>query len=183
MADAHNPDRYGEVWPQYKINACLRILKVLRPHVVLSGGWAWHFMSPKGHVELKHAHDHKDIDLMVPPRTVATVMQILREQGFEKVPTRFDKLPSAEEFRRYERVDTVEGQEPFRITIDFFVKEVPVLQCPGGWLVVDPATLITFYRTIHSSKSCFAVQAASRLLAAGDQVLGRRELVEIPVSK
>lgn len=180
MADQHNPSRYGEVWPQYKIDAYLEVLRKLKHHVVFSGGWAWHFMSPPGHVELKHAHDHKDVDLMVPPRTVSTVMQVLHELGFVKVSTRFDKLPSAEEFRRYERVDTVEGHEPFRITIDFFVKDVPMLQCPGGWLVVDPATLVTFYKTIHSSRSCFAVQAATKILARGEDVLGRRELVEIP---
>lgn len=180
MSDPHNPDRYGEIWPQYKLDAYLEVLRVLKPHVVFSGGWAWHFMSPSGHVELKHAHDHKDVDLMVPPRTVSTVMQILRETGFEKVTTRYDKLPSPEEFRRYEKVVEVEGQEPFRLTIDFFVKDVPTIVCPGGWIVVNPTTLLTFYKTIHSSKSCFAVQAATKIISRGESVLGRNELVEIP---
>lgn len=180
MSDEHNPDRYGEMWPQHKIESYLKVLWLIKPYVVFSGGWAWHFMSPSGHVELKHAHDHKDVDLMVPPRTVSTVLELLREMGFKKVGTRFDNLPSAEEFRRYERVEEPEGLAPFRITIDFFVKDVPTLTCPGGWLVVNPATLLTFYKTIHSSKSCFAVQAATKILARGESVIGRQELVQVP---
>jgi len=164
MSDPHNPDRYGEIWPQYKIDAYLDVLQALKACVVFSGGWAWHFMSPVGHVEYKHAHDHKDLDLMVPPRTVATTMGVLQEMGFVKVATKYDHLPSAEDFRRYEKVVEVEGHEPFRLTIDFFVKDVPTLQCPGGWLVVRPNILVSYYRTILSSKSCWAVLMASQAM-------------------
>lgn len=180
MGDPHNPARYGETWPQYKIDAYLPELQAMKSSVVLSGGWAWHFMSPAGHIEYKHAHDHKDVDIMVPPRTVASTMEILRERRFKKVGTRFDRLPSDEDFRRYEKVVTVPGEAPFRITLDFFVRDVPVLQCPGGWLVVEPKTLLTFYSNIHSSDNCWAVQAAHRLLSAGNSPLGRGELVRRP---
>lgn len=183
MADPHNPDRYGEVWPQYKIDACLLALQPLKNFVVLSGGWAWHFLSPKGHTEFKHAHDHSDLDLMVPPRTVTSTMVALRGAGFEKVATKYDRLPSEEDFRRYEKVEDDGINPPFRITIDFFVKDVPILQTPGGWLVVRPDVLIGYYSNIHSSTSCWAVQAAQRLLAAGvapESLVGDRRLLEPP---
>lgn len=183
MSDPHNPARYGETWPQYKLDACLEALRPLKHLVVLSGGWAWHFLSPKGHTEYKHAHDHKDIDLMVPPRTVSSTMTVLREAGFGKVATKYDRLPSIEDFRRYERSEVVEGQAPFRITIDFFVKDVPSLQTPSGWLVVRPDVLVGYYASIHSSTSCWAVLAAQRLLAAGtppEALVGHQSLLEAP---
>ena len=157
----------------------LVVLRDLRPYVVLSGGWAWHFMSPVGHVELKHAHDHKDADLMVPPRMVPVVLALLTRAGFAKVQTVYDRLPSPEEFRRYERTDEIEGERPIRLTIDFFVRDVPEREV-DGWRVVDPATLITLYSSIHASKNCFAVVAAQRLLAAGVDPVGHPALVEIP---
>ena len=47
-------------------------------------------------------------------------MVILLEEGFQKVWTRYDKLQSDENFRRYEKkVFSVTGK-PIRITIDFF---------------------------------------------------------------
>jgi len=187
MADEHNPDRYGETWAQHKIDAYIPVLESIKPFVVLSGGWAWHFLSPVGHVEYKHAHDHSDLDIMVPKANVGTVVGMLKGLGFEKVTTKYDRLPSAEDFRRYEKVvtryncgDRGWGDEPydcldcptcredsFRLTIDFFVNDVPHLQCPGGWLVVRPDELVGFYSTIHSSSSCWAVVAAKKLLDAG----------------
>ena len=196
MADPHNPARYGETWPQHRIDAYQVVLDVLKPFVVFSGGWAWHFLSPPGHTEYKHAHDHKDVDLMVPTQQVATVMGSLQFLGFEKVRTRFDHLPSAEDFRRYEKVigwfgcsncswegdEAVEDEtgpdfcpeceadatdKSFRLTIDFFVKDVPELLTPEGWRIVSPDELLTYYSTIHSSKSCWAVVAATANLANG----------------
>lgn len=191
MADPHNPARYGETWKQHRIDAYLEVCTALKHSVVFSGGWAWHFLSPEGHVEHKHAHDHKDLDLMVPPRVVASTVALLKSLGFEKVATKYDRLPSAEDFRRYEKVVTryvCHGKvsddphqcfcmtdsgdkdcfsDEFRITIDFFVKDVPQVQCPGHWLVVRPDVLVGYYKTIHSSKSCWAVLAAQHLLEGG----------------
>jgi len=68
MGAPHNKKRYGELWPSYRIQY--------------------------GHLEYKHAHDHKDIDLFVDPKNVASVMYILQENDFQKVWTRYDQLPS-----------------------------------------------------------------------------------------
>jgi len=65
-------------WPQSRIATCLEELEIIKHFIILSGGWAWHFMSPVGHVEYKHAHDHKDIDLFVSPENVATVVSPLK---------------------------------------------------------------------------------------------------------
>ena len=61
MANDHNTARYGETWSQTKIETYLREIEPLREKVIVSGGWAWHFLSEEGHVELKHAHDHKNM--------------------------------------------------------------------------------------------------------------------------
>jgi len=187
MPDEHNPKRYGELWPQHRIDAQMATLTLIRPYVALSGGWAWHFLSPPGHPEYKHAHDHKDMDLMVPPKHVAAVLGLLQGQQYKKVRTRFDRLPSAEDFRRYEAIwfEDLPDTPTVRLTIDFFVRDVPIREIPSEnrnepWRVVEPETLLTFYSTFHSSKSCFAVQAAKRLLDQGIDPMGHPSLVEIP---
>ena len=183
MGATHNKRRYGELWDQHRIDVCLQAIMALRDLVTLSGGWAWHFMSPEGHAELKHAHDHKDIDVFVDPTVVAEAISRLEANGFTKAWTRYDRLPSAEDFRRYEKVVEVEGQKSVKIVIDFFVRVVPSIEV-GGYRVVDPATLLRFYSAagggIHSSDKCFAVTAATALLARGVSPVGRSELVEIP---
>ncbi len=183
MRDPHNPERYGELWPQHKIDAMLEVLKQLKMFVVFSGGWAWHFLSEPGHIEYKHLHDHKDVDLMVPPRTVQSTMQVLQDLGFVKVSTKYDRLPSDEDFRRYEKTVDDGTNPPFRLTVDFFVKEVPILQTPGGWLVVKPDVLLGFYSTFHSSKSCWAVQAAKKLVESGVEVLRNPSLSRMPTGQ
>lgn len=179
MGAPHNPKRYGEVWPQDRIDAYLTDLVYLKDLVTLSGGWAWHFMSPVGHVELKHAHDHKDMDLFAAPAQAGSAMMMIEMLGYEKVRTKYDRLPSEEDFRRYERTQEIDGKRPVRLTIDFFVREVPS-RLVHGYRVVDPAFLLTLYGSIHSSDKCFAVQAASKLLARGIDPVGRPELVQIP---
>jgi hypothetical protein len=180
MGAPHNPNRYGELWPQERIDAGLAELEAVRPWVIISGGWAWHFMSPQGHAELKHAHDHKDIDLFVAPPDVAAVVAMLQERGFQKVWTKYDRLPSDEDFRRYEKTAELDGMKPVRVTIDFFVRaDVPFREL-DGWRVVEPAYLLSLYSNIHSSDKCFAVQAAAKLLQRGIDPVGRKELIEIP---
>jgi len=174
MADQHNPNRYGEVWSRHRIDGWDPVLEPLKNLVVFSGGWAWHFLSRVGHTEYKHGHDHKDVDLMVPPRNVGAVVYMLNSMGFKKVHTRYDRLSSKEDFRRYEKHYTTTADLPdgigckiVRLTIDFFVKDVPELVTPGGWKIVSPEELVTYYSTIHSSKSCWAVVAAKKLLENG----------------
>jgi len=180
MGDPHNPRRYGELWPQHRIDACLEELEALKAHVVISGGWAWHFMSSENHPEYKHAHDHKDIDLMVPGVEVSLVMPVLLGRGFERVWTRYDRLPSDEQFRRYEKVVELDGHKPFRVTIDFFVRDVPSRTVRGGWRVVEPSVLLGFYSTFHGSRACIAVQAAHRLLEQGIDPEDHPELSALP---
>jgi hypothetical protein len=184
MADPHNKTRYGETWDSSSINSYLWELESLKSHVIFSGGWAWHFMSPIGHKELKHAHDHKDVDIFVTPEDVPLVIGLLSQQGFKKVPTRFDGLPNNADFRRYVKVT----KDSCKLIIDFFVrKDLQVREVQGQgikglcmWRVVDPKQLITFYKTIHSSDNCFAVKAASSLLDQGIDPVGSENLVRIP---
>ena len=89
-------------------------------------------------------------------------------------------MPSSEEFRRYEKTVDDGQHPPFRVTIDRFVGDPPTREVGGGWRVVEPATLLGLYRSIHTSSSCFAVQAAARLLGQGIDPIGREELVAIP---
>ena len=111
------------------------------PLATVSGGWAWHFMSPP-HRELKHAHDHKDIDLFVKPEAVATLVALLRQRGFEKVWTKYDRLPSTEDFRRYERrVEAGGVAMSVKVTIDLFVRDVPFVEAQGV-RVVQPLFLL-----------------------------------------
>lgn len=180
MGAPHNKKRYGELWPSYRIQYALQILIPLKDAVILSGGWAWHFLSPVGHTEYKHAHDHKDIDLFVNPKNVAEVMYILLENDFQKVWTRYDKLPSDENFRRYEKTVITENEKSVRITIDFFVKANIPVRKTKGWTIVEPSYLLGLYSNIHSSDKCWAVQAAIKLLDKNIDPLDREELVTIP---
>ncbi|WP_108869200.1 hypothetical protein [Aquimarina aquimarini] len=179
MGAPHNKNRYGELWPAYRIQYALKALEPLQKLVTLSGGWAWHFLSPVGHIEYKHAHDHKDIDLFVHPINVAEVMSILLQTGFKKVWTRYDRLPSKENFRRYEKIITAKENVTFRITIDFFVREVPY-KIVKGWNVLEPSFLLELYSNIHSSDKCWAVQSAIKLLNKNIAPLDREELVAVP---
>ncbi len=179
MGAPHNKKRYGELWPDYRIKPALIELNFLREFVVISGGWAWHFLSPEGHQEFKHAHDHKDIDLFIAPQNIAEVMCILQERGFKKVWTRYDHLPSDEQFRRYEKTEEHAGKL-FRITIDFFVHKGVPQRTVKGWTIVDPTFLLGLYSNIHSSDKCWAVQAALHLLKHDIDPLDREELVTMP---
>ncbi|MHC4181319.1 MAG: hypothetical protein ACYSWU_27800 [Planctomycetota bacterium] len=140
-------------------------------------------MSPRGHAELKHAHDHKDIDVFVAPQDVAVVVATLKDRGFQKVWTKYDRLPSDEDFRRYEKTVEVDVARPVRVTIDFFVRDDVPHRKIDGWKVVEPRFLLSLYSNIHSSDNCFAVQAAAKLVENGTDPVGREELVQIPAPK
>ena len=171
MSDKHNIHRYGEVWNQEKIDICLSDLEFIKNDVILSGGWAWHFISPHNHKELKHAHDHKDIDIFVYPEKTVDVIKILLSRGFRKVSTRFDKIPSNESFRRYRK--DIKGE---KVIIDFFVREIPFIEI-DGWKIVEPSQLIRLYKSVHTSKNCFAVVAAEKMLNKGINILHKEELM------
>lgn len=176
MGDPHRTDRYGEVWNQTRIDLYAEVATLIKPFVVFSGGYAWHLMSPPDHIEYKHAHDHKDLDIMVPKNNVPVTISILNGLEFKRVKTIYDDKPNPQDFRRYEKTVEVDGTY-HKLTIDFFVADVKVREV-RGWKVVEPSQLLTFYSSIHSSKSCFAVQAAQNLLARGIDPVGRIELLK-----
>lgn len=181
MKTIHNIKRYGELWPSYRVELGLKILDKLRQWIIVSGGWAWHFMSEMNHKEFKHAHDHKDIDIFVNPKNVSVVMQILLEEGFEKVWTRYDNMPSNENFRRYEKLDWLPTGKEVRVTIDFFEsKNIEHVQV-NGWKVVAPKTLLNLYSNIHSSDKCWAVKGAVKLLKEGENPIGHPLLSRNPL--
>ncbi len=181
MGANHNIKRYGELWSDYRIEHGLKILEQLKQWIVISGGWAWHFMSEHNHTEYKHAHDHKDIDIFVNPKHVPQVMSVLLEQGFQKVWTRYDYLPSQENFRRYEKIDWLESGKQIRITIDFFESASVETITVNGWKIVAPKTLLSYYSSIHSSDKCWAVKAASKLLNQGKDPVGNTLLSKKPL--
>lgn len=100
MGDPHNPARYGELWNPYRYEVLKREIEAVKEYGALSGGWAWHYMSPP-HLEEKHLHDHRDIDLHVFPNRFAELVVVLEDRGYERQKTRFDD-PSGE-FIRYEK--------------------------------------------------------------------------------
>lgn len=190
MGNPHNPARYGELWPDDLLQAQLAVLALFKPYCVLSGGFAWHFLSPAGHIEYKHRHDHKDIDVLVPTRLVGSAVNCLKNMlTFKRVHTKYDRLPSVEEFRRYEMTlpEAPCKRRALRITIDFFVADVPFIEIPDPdiprepWRVVEPETLLSYYSAgKHTSEECWAVQAARRLLADGQPVVNNPLLTQLP---
>jgi len=160
MANPHNKNRYGEAWDCHLIGLYQEELEPFKKLVIFSGGWAWHFMSPP-HIEYKHAHDHKDVDIFVFPENVVTVINLLTKLNFRKVHTRFDGLEN--DFRRYEKYFL----NCKKLIIDFFVKKDLQIEVIDGWQVVHPKQLLTFYKNFHSSDNCFAVVAAAKLIEKG----------------
>jgi hypothetical protein len=145
----------------------LQELELIKDFVVISGGMAWHLMSPPHH-ELKALHDHKDLDLLVIPEHFQTVVAILKGAGYEKTWTKYEGV--SKDFYRYVK----HGE--FKIMLDLFVEATPFVEVQG-FKVVEPAHLLTFYKSKHTSDYCTAVQAATALLAQGISPVGRRELV------
>lgn len=46
-----------------------------------------------------------------------------------------------------------------------------------GWKVVEPSQLIKLYESIHTSKDCFAVVAAEKMLNKGIDIVHKEELI------
>ena len=159
MGAPHNPKRYGETWDPAHLAVLAAEIEAVREQVVVSGGWAWHYLTPP-HAELKHAHDHKDADLFVAPETVTTLMERLLERGYGRVWTRFDG--ASDDFHRYVRVVS-----DIKVIFDVFTGTVPSIVTASSVRVVEPSHLLSLYGVKHSSAECFAVQIARRLLSQG----------------
>jgi hypothetical protein len=165
----HNPDRYGETYDINWINTQIEVLVNIRPWIILSGGWAWHFISPP-HTEYKHIHDHKDIDIFVLPENFTIVQLALESIGFYRMKTKYDNNT----FIRYEKIDNDK-----KIVIDMFKSKVPFITVKG-WNVVDPTHLLTLYYSVHQSDHCIAVKASRMLIEQGIDIIDNEELVKIP---
>lgn len=179
MADPHNPQRYGETWDPQKLAVMEAEVRTLACLGVISGGWAWHFMCPRGHVEFKHGHDHKDIDLMVPQADGWSIFSDLQSLGYQRVRTTYDGPDS--DFFRYEKGVEADGKPPVKVQVDVFIETVPYIDIPGEDVrVVEPKHLLSLYGVKHSSESCWAVLAARKLIVQGISPVGREELTERP---
>jgi hypothetical protein len=176
MSAPNDSGRLGEMWNETRMAIILQEISAIRDYVVISGGWAWHFMTPPGHTEFKHAHDHRDADLFVAPKDVASLLTLLKNRGYEKTWTRFDRMPSSQAFSRHTKhVRT--RDEIVKVMLDLFVAEVPFVEIQG-FKVVEPKYLLSLYGTLHGSDKCFSVRIAKRLIAAGINPVGRSEMVD-----
>ena len=170
MADPHNPKRYGEKWSQDRLLPYYRFLDLIKKYVILSGGWAWHFMSPI-HEEYKHLHDHKDLDIFVKKTDFVKMLNIFQKNGFKKGIT----LHDSNLFYRYEKDDMV---------IDMFLYNTMIPSIVVyGFSVVEPKQLITYYSSIHSSKNCIAVTNARKLLQENKNPINHPDLIKLPIKK
>lgn len=154
-----------ETWDPLLLAAYLNLLQELKAFVVIGGGWAWHFLSPKGHIEYKNLHDHQELDILAPPRTIETAHTALQRSGFKA--TTLGPLD-----RQYR------NQESFLLVVNFRVQDAPVVQCPGGWLVLPPDQLLARY-----GRQGLAARAASEFLASGKkptELIGWQGLVNQP---
>lgn len=178
MADPVNPARAGETWDPLRISVMEAEIAKLKDLVVVSGGWAWHYLSPAGHTEFKMTHDHKDIDLFVAPADVPLLLTRIKARGYKRIWTRFDG--KTEGFSRYEKVITEDVccgvKVPVKVIIDLFVEAVPSIEANHGVRVVEPATLLSYYGQKHASLYCHAVRAAREIVAAGGTVLNNLAL-------
>jgi hypothetical protein len=176
MSAPHDPGRIGELWNADRLAILQNEIEVVRDYVTLSGGWAWHFMTPPGHAELKHAHDHKDADLFVEPQNLGALAALLKTRGFEKTWTRFDDAPGSESFYRY--VKSAEAKDgPVKVMFDLFAESVPCVEAQG-FRVVEPNYLLSLYGKKHSSDLCFSVRIARRLVAQGVSPVGHPDMAD-----
>ena len=206
MGDPHNPARIGEIWNPIRWQVLANEIEEIKEFGALSGGWAWHYMSPP-HKEEKHLHDHRDIDIHVFPDRFAELVVVLKERGYHRQTTRFDDASG--EFIRFEKyftdvcpackeegVDQEDGRllcvgcgyepksipDPVKVIYDLFVHKVPTIEV-NGYTVVEPVLMLTFYDknkdkdAKHGSNQCVAVQAARKIVKAGGEIVGNKLLV------
>jgi len=174
-------------WKEEKREAQMDIVDILKDYVVVSGGMAWHMMSPE-HTEVKKMHDHSDVDLFIIPSEAWRVFALLKENGYKRWWTRYDnKTPN---FSRYGRT-VLKGKKRVKVILDLFVQEVP-FRMIDGYKVVETKYLLSLYdysgegfcdtfseeKVVHSSGRCWAVRQARRLMANGVDVVGRSELIK-----
>jgi len=157
-------------WKQEKLLEQVQVVNELGDSVVISGGLAWHIMSPD-HIEAKIHHDHSDIDLFAKPERSQEVISRLKEMGFKRYWTRF----ATPDFYRYGKT-AQRDEKRVKILIDLFIGTVP-FTIINGYQIVEISYLLSLYESTHSSKNCTAVRNAQELLKKGISPIGRYELV------
>ena len=165
----HNPERYGELYDLNHLNNQMEELFKIKNWITLSGGWAWHFISPP-HTEYKHLHDHRDIDIFVKPEDFTTVQLTLEGNDWYRMKTKYDN----NQFIRYEKIN---GKR--KMVIDMFKGDLPSIMAKG-WKVADPIHLITLYYTVHQSDHCIAVKATRELQTKGISPIDNELLIQLP---
>jgi hypothetical protein len=169
----HNPERYGEIYT-HNMDFQFSTLERLKPWIIISGGFAWHFISPP-HVEYKHLHDHKDIDIFVSPENFTRVQLDLTEHNFYRMKTKYD----SKDFIRYERILDKDLMTERKLVIDMFKGEPPSIEVKG-WKLVDPNHLLSLY-SVHQSDHCVAVKASRELIKKGIDIIDNEELIKLPI--
>lgn len=169
----HNINRYGEVYDENFLSEQLSELRNIKDKVILSGGWAWHFISPE-HIEYKHLHDHTDIDIFVFPNDVLTVQFILKENNWNRIKSKYD----SNNFIRYEKISKC-GK---KMIIDMFIEGVPFITINKNdiWNVVEPEYLLSLYaRKLHQSIECIAVQKSKKLKI--NEIVNNKNLIKLDI--
>lgn len=170
------------MWKNDKLEAQMETVDAIKDYVIISGGLAWHIMSPP-HEETKMIHDHKDVDLFIPPQWANTVIGILKGRGFNKYWTKYDGITpnfvryGTSEIRKEDIDKPLEEQRSVKVLLDLFLEDIKSIEVKG-YKLVEPKTLLGLYEYSHSSKNCVAVQAAIPLVARGINPVGKIDLIE-----
>lgn len=184
MGAPHNKNRYGEKWDEIhtavmalELSNLQGVLGGSTENVIISGGWAWCLMTPK-HLDYKHAHDLKDIDLFVNPLFAGEFVEWLYNLGYSREHTKYDHLSP---FYRYAKMVRGKGCKPVsaqqyfekKVILDVFVKEVPSVMLPSGYRVVEPTYLSSLYgkhnpdSLLHGSGQCWSLALAKEIMKDG----------------
>jgi hypothetical protein len=190
MADPHNKKKYGLTWDEIH-TAVMRlqiewILKEAGDNVVVSGGWAWCLMSPD-HVEYRHAHDLKDIDLFVKPNFLGDFVTWLNLLNYTRDHTKYDGLSP---FYRYSTMlrgigCTGTSATPIdkKVILDVFVQDVPSVKVEGI-SIVEPQYLSSLYgkhdpdSLLHGSGQCWSLAQATKVFAQDESPINHPAMAD-----
>lgn len=200
MTDPHNFTRPGEIWNPHKLAVRMREIEALREYGALSGGWAWHYLSPP-HKEEKHLHEHRDIDFHVLSERFDELVIAFGNRGYHRKAVRFDD-PSGDliQFEQYifpcpecqghgeyydsfydeEGTESMEYKcpdcehwfpEPKLVNVLFNVFVHQVGTLEvNGYTMLEPSLLLALDGVKDSSEECLA-RVAARGIQANDGVL------------
>lgn len=170
-----DPNGFGQRWNPVRLRVIEQELVAFQPYVVLSGGWAWHFLTPPGHTEYVAAHDHEDADVVVLPQQVAPLMVLLTARGYERAQKGCVDPDSDIDLNRYTRVVNHHA-EPVKVVLGIMVADVPHVEA-GGFRVIEPSLLLAD-ASRHGSRACLSARIARDLVARGEKVAGHPAMAD-----